>query len=73
MTDNNEIKKGEEYRTISDEDYHSGTILIVKKVTGQSNDDFVYWVAKTPIKYKRRYNKGKSRVWWFREYCRRVN
>ena len=67
-----EIKRGQKYQTISKSDYHANATLIVKKVTGQSNDDWVYWVATPQIKYKRRYNKGKSRVWWFREYCKEI-
>ena len=72
-----EIKKGQKYKTISNGDFHSGTNLIVISVTGQKSDDLVYWKAETPkkdnrIKDHKRYNKGNSRVWWFREYCKKV-
>lgn len=63
------IQKGQKYRTRSEDNFHAKTNLIVTKVTGQSDDDFVFWKAETPIKYKRRYNKGNCRVWWIREYC----
>jgi len=72
-----EIQKGQKYKTINKGDFNAGTNLIVTEVTGQENDDFVSWRAETTkkdnrIKGHKRYNSGKSRVWWFRGYCRRV-
>ena len=72
-----EIKIGQKYKTKSVGDFHSGTNLIVVKVTGQDDDDFVFWEAETPkkdnrIKGHKRYNKGGCRVWWIRDYCEEV-
>ena len=66
------IEKGQRYKTINEGDFHGKTALIIIKVTGQKADDYVFWRAETPIKYKRRYNKGSARVWWFREFCKRI-
>ena len=68
------IKKGQKYKTINNYDFHAGTNLIVTEVTGQGVDDFVFWKAETPkkddrIKGHKRYNKGKSKVWWIKDYC----
>jgi len=72
-----EIKKGQKYKTKSEGDFHSGTNLIVIKVTGQSVDDLVYLEAETQkrdnrIKGHKRYNKFNCRVWWIKGYCELV-
>ena len=72
-----EIQKGQKYETLNKGDVHSGTSVIVREVTGQGADDIVSWKAETPkkdnrIKGHKRYNEGKARVWWFKEFCRRV-
>ena len=71
------IKKGERYKTKSEGDFNSGTNLIVLFVTGETLDDFVYWKAETPkkdnrIKGNKNYNSGSARVWWFRDFCLKV-
>lgn len=69
------IKVGDKFKTKNDGNAHAGYTIILNKVIDDKNDDgWGFWKS-----YHERDGGGgrrvnfKARIWWFREWCDKVD
>jgi hypothetical protein len=66
------IKVGDVFETINSNNVYGKEKLIIKKVENETSKDG-YGYFDTSEKINRRKYNHRARVWWFLEYCRKID